>query len=320
MRQHSFLITLGIFLISCFSLSAQNNRDIFSSGIQLQGEIDGKYPIEMHLAGDDHNGFFDFENSFVKNIKGEYYYKSQIRPIALSGQFNPESQMLFVKHYEGDVETEVFHLKWEKNKAQFEGFWYQPNKSKEGKPVILKLIEFGDWNIDHSLFSELLNSELENAEEEWESYQYRIEGFAPNSKGITIKDFLADDGGIIHFSEGRLVFGHNYSNAGHGTQSIELFQILPSKSGRFVLQYSQNQSIESLDEGDESCEFLIKVWECVDGKWIQNDNCWEAVDFQRSFFESGESCHGDWELEVLSDCIRIGNKKLDWLNNRFVDR
>ena len=314
LRSAFFLISLLGFQI----LFAQEAKDIYASGIQLEGKINNKYAIEMHLSGDDLNGFFHFDSDECRDLKGNYFYKSEVKPISLIGKICPGKNIVLTHRTEGE-EKERFVGEWDGAKQTITGTWKILSSGKT-MPFELNSVNLRFRKGEKLVFPALLKAELATEEGDWAGYQYAIADIYGDNKGATIKDLQVAAGGITHFSPTRLEFVHNYSNAGHGTDTEEIFQLLANSNGIYALKFISNISTESLEgEEDEACDFAFQLYQYQHLEWVEIDLETGALRFPDSFPVIGRNC-SDGMPVILSDGIGFGSRKFDWKGDRFVLR
>lgn len=304
------------FLFGFSSLFAQSPKNIYSSGIQLEGKIGGKYPIHMRLSGDDVHEFFDFESTDCRDVSGSYCYLSKLIPIALTGRICPSNHTITLANAKNGAETERFEGKWDAIKHAISGEW---TLSKSGKVLAFQLVDVAleMKPVDLQVFAQLLNQVLGSGESDWAASQYEIESVLWKAPQIEIANFVAAEGRIVHFSNTRIEFEHNYSNAGHGTDTYEIFQLLPNTTGHLALQLTQNRSIESSEEeGNETCDYTFELWEYQHFKWEPIGNMYGFRSYPNPFQPSGNDC--DTQIEVLPNWIKIGGDIFPSGGTKFV--
>ena len=106
MKINRVFIVFWSALLVFSSLNAQSPKDIYSSGILMEGKIGGKYAIQLRLSGDDVHDFFEFKTDECREVRGEYCYLSQMKPLALNGKICPKNETLLLSFATTDPKFE----------------------------------------------------------------------------------------------------------------------------------------------------------------------------------------------------------------------
>ncbi len=325
MKPRYLLAGLAVLLLQITHvLSAQEVDTYVANDIQLVGTLGDGIRIEMHLQRDGNQPFWTLAEGECTDVKGQYYYRSQVRSIDLSGRFCLANHTMELSYalVEGAEWQERFVGKWDAMLGSFSGEWTL-KKTNKTLPFALKAIEAKVQSEDKEAFFALLDQKLATEpDQEWFETQYRIEGFewkegigkALNTIGLEMQ----------HFSPLRFDCYHNWSNAGTGNDQYETFQVLPSTSGFFVLQsYRSNYSSPAgeADDGellfDEGCESMLLLWRWKNAAWENVTAQYLPVALSEALKANipGHEC----EVEILQDAVRVGKIKRYWVDGKFVE-
>jgi hypothetical protein len=326
MKPRFLLASLAV-LLSQFThvLSAQDVDTYVANDIQLVGTLGDGIKIEMHLQRDGNQPFWTLAQGECADVKGQYYYRSQVRPIDLSGRFCLANHTMELSYalVEGAEWQERFVGKWDATLGSFSGEWTL-KKTNKTLSFALKTIETNVQTEDKVAFFALLDQKLATEPDaDWFETQYRIEGFEwENGIGKALNTEAVE---VRHFSPLRFDWYHNWSNAGTGHDQYETFQVLPATSGLFVLQsYRSDYTIPAgeADDGellfDEGCESMLLLWRWKNATW-ENVTAQYLPAVLTEALEVGDRNH-ECEVEILQDAVRVGKIKRYWVDGKFVEK
>ncbi len=291
--------------------------------VHLTGLLGTKIRIDMVLRLE--TGAYFFNNSGTDNIeiRGKYFYRTQLKPISLSGTLSPLKGLLLLTVGDNENPKERFEGRWDPKLKKVTGNWTLTEPAKT-LPFSLTATEAGikESTLQNyfALLRELLQGEphAEGAridDAQWDSPNATITNFTPNWGG-----------GIDVFTPTRLEFYTTYNSTGRSSDYSEIYQLLPSESGTYLLHFFTYTGFEkTYNEEDEMdgisgshCGYELAVYKYSDG----------AVDVTKIVLPAEVKSTGGSESEtediscdgeVLSDAILLPTgEKLYWDGTKFV--
>ncbi|MBK9453360.1 MAG: hypothetical protein IPN95_29050 [Bacteroidetes bacterium] len=321
----SLFLGLGfLFLIQTLPASTLDEEVQVADDVHLTGILGTKIRIDMVLQLE--TGKYFFNNSGTDNIdvRGKYFYRTQLKPIPLNGTLSPSKGLLMLTVGDNENPKERFEGRWDPKLKKVTGNWTLTEPAKT-MPFVLTAAEA---NVKSSaivsyfaVLRELLQAEpdAEGAkidDAQWEAPNGTITNFAPNWGG-----------GIDVFTPTRLEYYTSYNSTARSSDYTEIYQLLPSEAGVFVVHFSTYTGFEkSYDENDEmsggisgsSCGYELTVYKYADG----------AVDVTKTVLPADVKSTGGSESDtediscdgqVLSDAILLpSGEKLYWDGTKFV--
>ncbi len=320
------LLFLGLgFLFSVQTLSAAplDEEVQVADDVHLSGILGTKIRIDMVLQLETGRYFFNNSGEESFEVRGKYFYRTQLKPISLSGTLSPSQGLLMLTVGDEENPKERFEGYWDPKMKKVTGNWTMINPAKT-MPFVLTATEAAvkPAAIEgyFAVLRELLQAEphVEGAKIEdaqWEAPNGTITNFAPNWGG-----------GIDFFSPTRLEFYTSYNSTARSSDYSETYQLLPSESGVYVLHFFTYTGFEkTYDEEEEmdgisggTCGYELTVYKFADG----------AVDVTKNVLPADVKSTGGSESEtediscdgvVLSDAISLpSGEKLYWDGAKFV--
>jgi hypothetical protein len=321
--KYLFLCFVALFVHHTSTAKTLDEEVQVADDVHLTGLLGTKIRIDMVLRLE--TGVYFFNNSGTENIeiRGKYFYRTQLKPISLSGTLSPLKGLLLLTVGDNENPKERFEGRWDPKLKKVTGNWTLTEPAKT-LPFSLTATEAGikESTLQNyfALLRELLQGEphVEGAridDAQWDSPNATITNFTPNWGG-----------GIDVFTPTRLEFYTTYNSTGRSSDYSEIYQLLPSESGTYLLHFFTYTGFEKTydEESDQhgvdgaNCGYELLIYKFNDG----------AEDVTKSVLPSDVKASGSSESEtediscdgeVLSDAILLPNgEKLYWDGTKFV--
>jgi hypothetical protein len=308
-------------LICLFAANAWAQADDYFAGdLQLRGLLGGKLKIEMLVQGDGATPFFSRTDKDCFTTNGSYYYRTQLKPISLTGRFCASNHTFYLVDQEGEAESERFEGKWVPATRKLTGIWTLKRNGKT-MPFELSVVD-ADVDATHfqrfyAYLDETLQGEpdAEGAKIEsamWTAIGGKITGFAPNWSGYL--EFL---------SPMRLEYSTSYTSTARSSYYRHVYQLLPTAQGLLlmVLNYDSNydkgyDEQDQMSEGTSSCNVDVSILKYANGGFEDVTTAILPTGARTSSSETGEmGC----QAALLSDALLLpGGGKVYWNGSAFV--
>lgn len=319
----SFAIAIMLVMGQLPAKATLDNEVQVADDVHLTGLLGTKIRIDMVLRLE--TGKYFFSNSGTDNIelRGRYFYRTQLIPIVLSGTLSPAKGAVVLNVGDAESPLERFTGTWDPKARKVAGNWtlFASNKTL---PFTLTATEAGLKQATmlnyFAILRELLQAEpdaegakIEDAQ--WEAPNGTITNFAPNWSG-----------GITVFTPTRLEFYTGYNSTARSSDYTEIYQLLPSESGVYVLHFYTYTGFEkTYDEEEEmdgisgsSCGYELTVYKYNDGAEDVTASVLPA-DVNPTGGSDSETEDISCDGEVLSDAIALpSGEKLYWDGVKFV--
>jgi len=232
-RKNLLFKVVMIFFVTSFGpklLVAQDGRDVMND-VQMIGTLDGKLNIEMHLNSTGDVSFFKQQGKECIDLQGQYYYRTQLKPIDLTGRLCPANATFFLSAKSGNRETERFEGKCDAKQKKISGTW---TLKSSGKTMHFELTstKVGLTESTVAGYSAILR-------------ESDIEYFEMTTQGGVIEGFPTHwGGGIVFFSPTRVEYYTDYTNSGADPSdnfNEKVFQLLPSEHDVYVVELSRGR-------------------------------------------------------------------------------
>lgn len=318
-----FLFIVALFVHQTLLAATLDEEVQVADDVHFTGVLGTKIRIDMVLQLETGKYFFDNSGTDNIDVRGKYFYRTQLKPIPLNGTLSPSKGLLMLTVGDNENPKERFEGRWDPKSKKVTGNWTL-NEPAKTLPFTLTATESGikETTMQNyfALLRELLQGEphAEGAkidDAQWEAPTATITNFTPNWGG-----------GIDVFTPTRLEFYTTYNSTGRSSDYSEIYQLLPSPTSVFLLHFftysgfekTYDEALDQHDIAGANCGYEIFVYKFNDG----------AEDVTKSVLPSDVKSSGSSESEtddincggeVLSDAILLPTwEKLYWDGAKFV--
>lgn len=316
--QH-FRSTALSLLLGIGAICADAQETLVAGDVQLKGLLGSKLKIELLLQCGHERPFFSQVDKNCLDLRGEYYYHTQVLPIRVEGRLCPANASFFLSVMDGVTETERFEGKWSPSTRQLTGTW---RLKKTAKTMTFELTALeavskesnlkGFYGVVRELMTGEPDAEGASIEDaQWTAQGGNVVGFAPNWGGD-----------VLHLSPGRFQYYTSYTSTARSSYYEETYQVLPSGSGVYVAHLSTYSGFEkdeegNVPEGSSHCGSSFHVYQWIQG--VAEEVTARVIPADMASMadggENAEYCNG----HLLHDAVLLpSGEKLYWDGNTFT--